>query len=137
MVNLCILPDYYEMNSCQYQSVCIYLTIYIYGTCVAEIFDPINEKAKPPLKIRTAKAIFWIYLGGTYGLKNNFFRNKTFLFFKIGSWNFQHLFEIKFRETSQHFNSLSLFKNRFHKIQFQKDAESFSILSWKTKKFYS
>ena len=26
---------------------------------------------------------------------------------------------------------------RFHEILFQTDAESFSILSWKTKKFYS
>ena len=45
-----------------------------------------------------------------YGLKNIFFRNKTFLFFKIESWNFQVQFEIKFRETSQNFNSFSLFR---------------------------
>ena len=37
-------------------------------------------------------------------------RNKTFLFFKIESWNFQVQFEIKFRETSQNFNSFSLFR---------------------------
>ena len=37
--------------------------------------------------------------------KKFFFRTKTFLFFKIESWNFQHLSEIKFRETSQNFNS--------------------------------
>ena len=41
--------------------------------------------------------------------KNIFFRNKTFLFFKIESWNFQVQFEIKIRETSQNFNSYSLF----------------------------
>ena len=35
-----------------------------------------------------------------------FFRNKTFLFFKIESWNFQQLFEKEFRETSQNFNSI-------------------------------
>ena len=29
------------------------------------------------------------------------FRNNTFLFFKIENWNFQHLFEKEFRETSQ------------------------------------
>ena len=54
------------------------------------------------LKIRTASAIFWIYLGmlRDYGLKNIFFRNKSFLFFKIDDWHFQNLFEIKFRETS-------------------------------------
>ena len=45
-----------------------------------------------------------------YGLKNIFFRNKTFLFFKIESWNFQVQFEIKIRETSQNFNSFSFFR---------------------------
>ena len=61
----------------------------------------------PSLKIRTASAIFWNYLGmfRDYGLKIIFYRNKTFLFFKIESWNFQKLFEIEFRETSQNFNS--------------------------------
>ena len=44
------------------------------------------------LKIRTANAIFLIYLG-------------SFLFFKIETWNFQYLFEMEFRETSQNFNS--------------------------------
>ncbi len=43
-----------------------------------------------------------------YGQKNIFFRNKTFLFFKIESWNFQHMFEKK--------NSLKLAK--FQLIQF-------------------
>ena len=37
---------------------------------------------------------------------NIFFWNKTFLFFKIESWNFQVQFEIEFRETSQNFNSI-------------------------------
>ena len=32
------------------------------------------------------------------GLKNIFFRNKTFLFFKIEIWNFQFLFQIEFGE---------------------------------------
>ena len=89
-----------------------------------------------------------------YGLNYIFFRNITFLFFKIESWNFQHLFEKGFRETSQNFNAFSSFRQflfsyfvsvvwlswdfvRFHKILFQTDAESFSFLSWKTKKFYS
>ena len=90
----------------------------------------------------------------SYGLKNIFFRNKTFLFFKIESWNFQVQFEIKIRETSQNFNSFSSFRQllfsfflsvvwlswnfvSFHEILFQTDAESFSFLSWKTKQFYS
>ena len=70
------------------------------------------------------------------------------MFFKIESWNFQHLFEIKFCETSQNFNSSSLFSQlflsiflsvvwliwnfvRFLEILFQTDAESFRFLSWK------
>ena len=45
--------------------------------------------AKPSMRVRTAGAIFWIYLGifRDYGLRNIFFRNKTFLFFKIEKWN--------------------------------------------------
>jgi hypothetical protein len=78
-------------------------------------------------------------------LKKYFFRNKTFLFFKIKSWNFQHLFEMEFCETSQNFNSFSLFRQllfsfflsvvRFHEIPLQNDYESFSFLSWKTKDY--
>jgi hypothetical protein len=37
--------------------------------------------------------------------KAYFFRNQTFLFYKIESWNVQHLFKKYFRETS-HFNSI-------------------------------
>ena len=111
---------------------------------------------KPSLKIRTASAICWNYLGifRDYGLNYIFFRNKTFLFYKIESWNFQHLFEKEFRETSQNFNSFSSFRQllfsfflsivwlswnfvKFLEILFQTDAENFSFLSCKTKKFYS
>ena len=35
-----------------------------------------------------------------------FFRNKTFLFFKIQSWNFQHLFNCRSCKTTQNFSSL-------------------------------
>ena len=58
-----------------------------------------------------------------YGQKNIFlgiissFRQLLFTFFRLVvwlSWNFV----------------------RFHKIHFKTDAESFSFLSWKTKKFY-
>ena len=66
-------------------------------------------KCKTFWKIETAHAIFWMYLGGT-AKKIFFFRNKTFLFFKIESWNFQVQFEIKFRETSQNLNKFSLFR---------------------------
>ena len=37
--------------------------------------------------------------------KSYFFRNKTFLFYKLEKWNLQHLFEKELRETSQNFNS--------------------------------
>ena len=77
--------------------------------------------------------------------------SKVLLFFKIESWNFQNLFETEFRETSAHsansdncylhFFLLDVWLSwnfvRFHEIHFQTDAESFSFLSWKTKKFYS
>ena len=40
--------------------------------------------SKPSLKIRTASAIFWIYLGivRDYDLKNIFYRNETFFVFQ-------------------------------------------------------
>ena len=57
MVNLSILPDYYEINSCQYRLICIYLTIYIYGTWVAEIFNPINKKEEAKKKEESDK--YW------------------------------------------------------------------------------
>ena len=109
-----------------------------------------------PGKLVQQSALCWNSLGlfRDYSLNNIFFRNKTVLVFKIESCNFQHLFEKEFRETSQNFNSFSSFRQflfsfflsvvwlswnfvRFHEILFQTDAESFSFLSWKTKKFYS
>ena len=113
--------------------------------------------AKPSLKIGTANAICWNSLGLLRDYSLNyiyFFKNKTFLFFKIECWSFQHLFGKEFCETSQNFNSIrqwiqnmeieivwmswmSWMFVRFHEILFQTDAESFSFLSWKTKKFYS
>ena len=61
------------------------------------VWNAIMSKAKPSLKIGTANAICWNSLGlfRDYSLNYIFFRNKTFLFFKIESWNFQHLFEKK------------------------------------------
>ena len=59
------------------------------------------------------------------------------MFFKIESWNFQHLFEKEFRETSQNFNSFRSFRHLSDWVEilrFQKDTENFSFLSWKTKK---
>ena len=64
------------------------------------------------LKLRQQSAICWnsLALFRENGLNYIFFRNKTFLFFKIESWNFQQLFEIEFRETSHNFNSFSSFR---------------------------
>ena len=111
-----------------------------------------SSNSKLSLKIGSVNKafLFWYWLRP----KSYFFRNKTFLFYKIESWNFQHLFEKEFHETSQNFNSIrqpiekmeitivwmswmSWNFVRFHEILFQADAESFSFLSWKTKKFYS
>ena len=114
------------------------------------------KKQNLPGKLGHQSAICWNSLGlyRDYSLNNIFSRNKTFLFFKIESWNFQDLFEKEFRETSQNFISFSSFRQflfpfflsvvwlswnfvRFHKILIQTDAKSFSFQSWKTKKFYS
>ena len=43
-------------------------------------------------------------------LRSYFFRNKTFLFFKRESWNFQCLFVLEFRETSQNLSSFILYR---------------------------
>ena len=69
-------------------------------------------------------------------------RNKTFLLFKIESWNFLHLFEKEVHETSKNFNSIkqqiekmkiTIFWMswnfvRFYEFSFKADAETFSFL---------
>ena len=103
---------------------------------------------KPSLKIGTANAICWNSLGlfRDYGLNHIFFRNNFFLFF-----NFPHLLEKIFRETSQNFNSIrkqiekmkikivwmswmSWHFVRFHDFFFT-DTNIFDFPSWKAKKF--
>ena len=104
--------------------------------------------AKPSRKIEPVNKafLFWHWQWP----KHIFFWNKTFLFFKIESWNFKNRSEKKFLETSQSFNSFTqlLFSFfllvvwfswnfvRFHETLIQTDAESFSFLSWKTKKSF-
>ena len=44
-------------------------------------------------------------LSMVHGTLNIFFRNKTFLFVKIEIGNFQHLFDLWFRETTHNFSS--------------------------------
>ena len=40
----CLSPDQYEISKLDYKWICIYLTVYIYGTWVQEIFKSILEK---------------------------------------------------------------------------------------------
>ena len=56
------------------------------------------------MKIESVNKIFLFW--HWQWLEKYFFRNKTFLLFKLESWNFQHLFEIKFHKTSQNFISI-------------------------------
>ena len=51
-------------------------------------------------------------LSMVHGTLHTYFRNKTFLFVKIESWNFQQLFDLGFHETLQNFNS---FKQTFRR----------------------
>ena len=71
------------------------------------------------------------------GQKNISFRNKTFLFFKIESWNFQNQFEKEFRETSQSFNSIrqpienNNSMNKLNELKFcEVSRNSFSNSCW-------
>ena len=92
---------------------------------------------KPSLKIGSVSKCFCFDID--YGLNHISFRTKTFLFYNIENWNFQHLFEKKIHETSQNFKSIRQpigkmeitivwmsWKSRnfvtFHKILFQIDA---------------
>ena len=112
-------------------------------------FDSLPEQNLPE---RQQSAICWNFPGlfRDYGLNHIFFRNKTFLFFKIENWN-----RISWNLTNFNtFGSFSSFRQllfsffpsnarlslnfvTFHKILYQTDVESFSFLSWKTKTFYS
>ena len=81
-------------------------------------------------------------------------RNKTFLLFKIESWNFNHLFEKGISWILTKFQPFQLIQTIFlfiffyplsdcveivwgSMIFFKTDSENFICPSWKTKKFYS
>ena len=66
---------------------------------------PSRLELKPSLKIGSVNKAFFCF-DIDNGLKNVFFKNKTFMFFKVESLNFQHRFENEFRKTSQNFNSI-------------------------------
>ena len=56
------------------------------------------------------------------------------MFFKIERWNFQHLFEKEFRETSQNFNSFSFFRQLLFPFFFYQLSDWVEIL-WGFTKF--
>ena len=55
-------------------------------------------------KVRTSSRHLLAEIRTIHGTCQIFFRNKTFLSLKIESWNFQHLFDLGFRETLQNFS---------------------------------
>ena len=56
MVN-CFSPDQFEISNADYKWICIFLTIYIYGTWVEEIFKSIKEKEDAEAKKELDKKI--------------------------------------------------------------------------------
>merc|ERR1712037_268134 len=53
----CFSPDLFEVSKADYKWICIYLTIYIYGTWVEEIFKSIKEKEDAEAKKELGKKI--------------------------------------------------------------------------------
>ena len=53
----CLSPDQYEISKLDYKWICIYLTVYIYGTWVQEIFLSILEKEDAEAKKELDKKI--------------------------------------------------------------------------------
>ena len=71
-----------------------------------------QAKPKPSLKIAPSRSHLLVEKRTILAiwLRSYFFRNKTVLFFKIESWNFQHLFDLGFHETSQNSSSFSSYR---------------------------
>ena len=59
-------------------------------------------------RVKIYYGIWWLKkeLFMVHGTLQTFYRNKTFLFVKIESWNFQQLFDLGFCKTLQNFSSL-------------------------------
>ena len=76
-------------------------------------------------------AICWLKkeLSMVHGTLHIFFRNKTFLFVKIESWNFQQLFDLGFRETLQNFSSFRQ-TFRWHFCMGNKDLSKLADIFW-------
>ena len=118
-------------------------------------FSVLPSRAIYTRRVKRKCGIFWLkkQLSMVHVTLQIFFRNKTFLFVKIESWNFQQLFDIQFWETLQNFSSFRLRFRwhflwviravwmswnfvRFHEITNQRDAENLRFLSWQTKKYF-
>ena len=57
MIINCFSPDQFDITRADYKWICIYLTVYIYGTWVEEIFKSINEKENAKDKKESDKKI--------------------------------------------------------------------------------
>ena len=67
----------------------------------------VQFQSKPSLKIAPSRGHLLVKKRTILAiwLRSYFFRNKTFLVFKIESWNVKHLFHLGFRETSENYTS--------------------------------
>ena len=75
--------------------------------------------------------LYWYWNLFNLGLEITIFRNK--MFFKINSWNFQHLFDLEFYETSQNFSS---FREPIEKIKIKVVCElKWAQILWGFTKF--
>ena len=94
-----------SLFSCILQS---FLTTYVVRILWRSRQEVVNQNL--PGKLGQQSTICWnsLCLFRDYSL-NYIFLGIFFLFFKIESWNFQHLFEKEFRETSQNINSFRQF----------------------------
>ena len=68
-------------------------------------------------------------LSMVHGTLHIFFRNKTFLFVKIESWNFQQLFYLGFHETLQIFSSFRQ-TFRWHFCMGNKELSKLAEILW-------
>ena len=68
-------------------------------------------------------------LSMVHGTLQIFFRNKTFLFVKIDSWNFQQLFDLGFHEALQSFSSFRQ-TFRWHFCMGDKDLSKLAEILW-------
>ena len=119
---------------------------------VTIVFRLTKASPKPSLKIRTARAFFWIFLGifRDYGLNFFFLGIKLFCFSRYKAEIFSNCLKYNFvkphkilKQSDKKLKKIEIkiiwmswmswnFV-RFHDFFFQTDAESFSFLSWKKK----